>query len=124
LTSHRLVAVSAEDKDRVIERVLNQVYEDATTQAGESLGPKGEIRTAALEARAALQTPSIRMTLCRVLGPLTGKTSREVTIELTKACLPLVLTGQLAVPAAPLVWGLLGFTVAWVGARWLCNDQT
>jgi hypothetical protein len=119
-----LGVASAADKDRVIERVLNQVFEDATAGAGDALGHKSEIRAAALEARAALQTPSIRTTLCRVLSPLRGTTTREITIELAKVSLPLVLTGQIAVSASPLVWGLLGFTAAWLGTSWLCGEQT
>jgi hypothetical protein len=118
------LGVASADKDRVIERVLNQAFQDATTRAGDSLGHSSEIRAAALEARAALQTPSIRTTLCRALGPLRGKTTREITIEMAKVSLPLVLTGQIAVSAAPLVWGLIGFTVAWLGTSWLCGEQT
>ena len=123
LRAERLGAVAGEDRERVFEDVLNQIYSDAAARSDGSLGSKEDIRAAALEARAALQTPSVRTSLCRALGPLANKSSRELTTELAKACLPLALTGQLAVPASPLVWGLLGFTVAWVGANWLCHDQ-
>jgi hypothetical protein len=123
LRSRQLGALAMDDKDQVVEDVLNQLYTDATTKAEVSLGSKDEVRTAALEAKAALQTPAVRQTLCRILRPITGKSSREMAVELAKAGLPLALTGQLAVPAAPLVWGLLGFTAAWLGVTWLCRDQ-
>jgi hypothetical protein len=118
--SRRLGAVSGDDKALIVDEVVNQVYQDAATKA--ALGSKEELRQAALEVRSALRNPSIRAALCRSLGPVTSKSSREFAVELTKASLPLVLTGQLAVPASPLVWGLLGVSVAWVGLTWLCSD--
>jgi hypothetical protein len=122
LGPQRLGMVAGADKNRVFEDVLNQIYQDATTSEAASLGSKEEVREAALAARSALQNPSIRSSICRALGPLAGKSSREVTVELAKACVPLALTGQIAVPASPLVWGILGFAVAWVGATWLCRE--
>ena|SRR3569833_991852 len=85
---------------------------------------KEEVRSAALEARSALQTPTIRSTICRFLAPLTGKSAREVAIELAKACIPLIVAGQLIVPASPLVWGLIGFAATRIGTAWLCGDDT
>lgn len=121
-TSRRLGAIAGDDKNRAIEEVINRVYND-TTQKGAPIGSKDEIRSAALEARSALQNPSIRSTICRILGPLTGKSGREVAVELAKACIPLVIAGQLAVAASPLVWGLMAFTATRIGTLWLCGDD-
>jgi hypothetical protein len=123
-SSARLGAVSTDEKNRVVEELLNRIYQDTSAQPDTSLGSKDEIRAAALDARSALQTPSIRSTICGFLGPITGKSARDVAIELAKACIPLVVTGQLAVPASPLVWGLIGFAAARIGAVWLCGDRT
>jgi len=119
----RIGAVSVNEKNRAIEELVNRIYQDTTAHSGTSLGSKGEIRTAALAARSALQTPSIRATICGFLGPLSGKSARDVAVELAKACVPLVVAGQLAVPASPLVWGLIGFAAFRIGTVWLCGDK-
>jgi hypothetical protein len=121
--SHRLGAIASNDKNRAIEELINRIYQDAVAKGGTALGSKDEIRSAALNARSALQTPSIRSTICRFLGPITGKGSREVAVELAKASIPLVVAGTLAVPASPLVWGLIGFAAARIGTVWLCGDD-
>jgi hypothetical protein len=119
-----LGAVASDEKNQVIEEVLNQVYEDATEKPEDYLGSPEEIRVAALEVRSALQTPSIRSTICRLLLPLTGKSTREIVVEITKVCLPLAIAGQLTLPASPLVWAILGFTVATIGTTWLCSPES
>jgi hypothetical protein len=119
-----LGVVSNDARDQVVDEVLNQIYEDATTKAGASLGSRDEIRAAAREVRSALQTPSTRSMICRALGAFTGKSSREITVEMTKIFLPLAIAGQLAVPASALVWGILGFAAAVIGTTFLCGDES
>jgi hypothetical protein len=118
-----LGAVSNDERTQVVEEVLNQIYEDATKNGGAALGSKDEIRTAALEVRMALQTPSIRVVICRALRAVTGKGSRDMALGITKIVLPLAIAGQIAVPVSALVWSILGFTVATIGAVWLCGDE-
>jgi hypothetical protein len=122
--SRRLGAVAGDDKNRALEELLNSIYRDAIARPGTSLGSKEQLRSAALEARAALQSPSVRSTICRFLRPITGKGSREVAVELAKACLPLIIAGTLALPASPLLWGLIGFAAARIGTVWLCGEET
>lgn len=120
----QLGAVSSNERNQAIEEVLDQVYEDATKTSGESFGSRDEIRAAALEVKSALQTPSTRSMICRALRAFTGKSSREMTVEIIKICLPLAIAGQLAVPVSALVWGILGFTAASIGKTWLCGDES
>ena len=116
-----LGAIASNRIDQVIEEVLNQVYEDATKKTGEHIGSKEEIRVAALEVRSLLQTPTFRSTICRTLLAITGKSTREIVMEITKVCLPLAIAGQLAFPPSALFWAILGFTVATIGTTWLCD---
>lgn len=118
-----LGVVASDERNQVVEEVLNQVYEDATKKAGDKLASREEVRTAALEVRTALQTPAIRETICRPLQALTGKSTREIVLELFKVCLPLAVAGQLAFPPSTLFWGILGFTVATIGTTWLCGQE-
>jgi len=118
-------AVASDQKNVAIEEVLNQVYRDTTTgvSAHPALGSREELRAAALDTKSALQTPSVRAKICRALGPIGGKSSREVAVDLTKSVLPLMLTGQIVFSASPIAWALLAFTIASIGVNWICGDK-
>ena len=121
--SQRFGAIAGNDKNRLIDELLNRVYRDTTAPGAPTIAPKEEIRSAAVSAKSALQTPSVRATICRFLTPLTGRSSKEIAVEVAKASIPLVVAGTLPVASSPLVWSLIGFAAARIGAGWLCGGE-
>jgi hypothetical protein len=118
-----LGVASNDERNQVVEEVLNQIYEDATQEKVSSLGSQEDIRVAAMSVRSALQTPSTRARICSALQAATGKSNRELAVEITKMLLPLAVAGQIVLPVSALVWGILGFAVAAIGTTWLCSKE-
>ncbi|RII30435.1 MAG: hypothetical protein CXR30_05475 [Geobacter sp.] len=115
--------LSVDEKQQVVDEVLNQIYHDATKKGGVSLGAAEEIRTAALDVKSALKEHPTRSAICRALRACTGKSNRETVLEVTKICLPLAIAGQIALPVSALVWAILGLAVASIGTSMICGEE-
>jgi hypothetical protein len=113
---------SATNRERAVEETLEQAYRDASRPA-QQLASDDELRSAAGEAKTALEHTATRSALCRVLQSATEQ-SQNVAQLLIPACLPLALTGQIPVSATPLVWGLVCFAIGRIGVSVFCGGQT
>jgi hypothetical protein len=101
-----------------VEEVVDQAYRDASKQ---HIAPPGDLRQAAREAKSALVDKSTRAAFCKALKSIDAG-SYDVAKDIVIALLPLSLTGAIALSATPLVWGLISFTIARIGAKFLCSD--